>query len=264
MQSLLETASNAQLERDTDGESDSRIAPVVQVIATVHIDDIDIVVVVPVIAPVRRIWVQHRQPVTAVLETRIPADHQEGETLNTEAVVLSEIAAKVGVRNAIAVIASALLPAPVVPLPVVGAVLLPRCLPVLPGLVRPLLRNGALVLLPIRPLLRNGALVLLPIRPLLRDGTLVLLLVRPLLRDGTLILLPIRPLLLPGRLLCPGRLPPGLSRGLLLLPLLLGPGLLAGVLLLWVIPILSRVVLSSKGGQDESQQQHREGCGGYS
>lgn len=240
MQSLLKTAPNARLERETDGEPDSRIAPVVQVIAPINIDDVDFVVVVPVGAPVLRIRIKDRHPVTAVLEAGISADYQERQSLNPEAMVWSEIAAEPGVGDAIAVIASALLPGPVVVLPVAGPVLLPCGLPELLRLLRPLLGDGTLIL----PL----------VRPLLGDGTLVLPLVRPLLRDGTLVLLWVR------RPLLPRWRPPSLSRWLLLMSLLLGPGLLVGGLLLRVL--LSRLILSCKSRKDESKRQSQKSCGG--
>ncbi len=268
MQSLLKTAPNARLERETDGEPDSRIAPVVQVIAPINIDDVDFVVVVPVGAPVLRIRIKDRHPVTAVLEAGISADYQERQSLNPEAMVWSEIAAEPGVGDAIAVIASALLPGPVVVLPVAGPVLLPCGLPELLRLLRPLLGDGTLILPLVRPLLGDGTLVLPLVRPLLRDGTLVLLLVRPLLRDGTLVLPLVRPLLRDGTLvllwvrrpLLPRWRPPSLSRWLLLMSLLLGPGLLVGGLLLRVL--LSRLILSCKSRKDESKRQSQKSCGG--
>ena len=83
---------------------------VVQVIAVVNVDNVNIVVVVPVIAPVFRPRVNSSDPIAAVLEARVPAHNQEGQAVDAESMVLTKISAEAVVRNAITVVAAALLP----------------------------------------------------------------------------------------------------------------------------------------------------------
>jgi hypothetical protein len=48
---------------------------VVQVIAVIDVDDINIVGVVPVVRPVSRPWVNEAEPIALVLETWISANY---------------------------------------------------------------------------------------------------------------------------------------------------------------------------------------------
>ncbi len=66
------------LQRDVDRNSLTGVAAVVQVIAVVHVVDVDVVVVVPVISPGFRPGINRTDPVTLVLEARVSADYQEG------------------------------------------------------------------------------------------------------------------------------------------------------------------------------------------
>jgi hypothetical protein len=91
---------------------------VVQVIAVVDIVDINFVVVVPVISPVHRPWVHSAEPITLVLEAWISAYNQEGQAVNAESMVRPEVSAEAVVRDAIAVVAAALLPGAVIGFPV--------------------------------------------------------------------------------------------------------------------------------------------------
>jgi hypothetical protein len=106
------------LYRDADGNSNIGISAVVQVVAVIHIGDVNVVVVVPVIAPIFRPRVNGTEPITVVLEARVSADNQEGEAVDAESVVLTKISAEAVVRDAVAVISAALLPVAVVGVPV--------------------------------------------------------------------------------------------------------------------------------------------------
>jgi hypothetical protein len=75
------------LERNVDCNSGAGIPAVVHVVAAVYVRDINVVIVVPVGSPVIRPRINRAEPVTVVLEARISADHQEGQTADAEAVV---------------------------------------------------------------------------------------------------------------------------------------------------------------------------------
>jgi hypothetical protein len=98
------------LQRNIDRYSWPGIAAVVQVIAVVHVVHVDIVIVIPVVAPRIRPWIHRADPITAVLEAGISADHQEGKSLDAKSVVWPKVSAKPVFGNAVAAIASALLP----------------------------------------------------------------------------------------------------------------------------------------------------------
>lgn len=104
------------------------MSAVIQVVAVIGIVDIDIVRVIPIAAPVSRIWIDHAEPVTAILETRISANNEEGKTTDPESMPPSKVATEAVVGNAISVVSAALLPTMVVCLPVARAVLLPSTL----------------------------------------------------------------------------------------------------------------------------------------
>jgi hypothetical protein len=113
-----EAAPNRPLHRDIDCNTDPGIPAVVHVVAVVDIADIDFVVVIPVISPVLRPWVYRTEPITLVLEAWISAYNQEGQAVNTESMVRPKVSAEAVVRDAIAVVAAALLPGAVVRFPV--------------------------------------------------------------------------------------------------------------------------------------------------
>jgi len=112
-----EAAPGTPLHRDADRNSGLGIPAVEQVIAVVDVHDIDVVVVVPVIPPVFRPWVNETEPIAAVLEAGISAHNQEGESVNTEPMVPTKVSAEAVVRNAIAVVAATLLPGAVIGIP---------------------------------------------------------------------------------------------------------------------------------------------------
>jgi len=119
---------------------------------------------VPVRSPEFRIRINDTEPIAAVLETRKPANLHKGEAVDAERVDRAVVAAEIDVRNAIAVVAAALLPSAVLGVEAVGAALLPFAS--LFTLLRDFLLMSALLLnrligLPLRNLLVVLALLLL-------------------------------------------------------------------------------------------------------
>ena len=99
---------------------------VVQVIAVVDVGHIDVIVVVPIVAPVFRPGVNFAEPITLILEARESANHQEGEAGDAKAVILAKVSTESVLRNAIAMVSATLLPGAVVGLPMLRTVLVPR------------------------------------------------------------------------------------------------------------------------------------------
>src|ERR1700687_3939514 len=231
------------LHGDADRNSNVGISAVVHVIAVVRIGDINVVVVIPVIPPEFRPWVHETDPVTLILEARVPTYNHEGQAVDAESMVLTKISSVAIVRNAVAVISAPLLPVAMIGIPVLGAVLLPRAL-----------LNALLFLSVLRTF----------IAPLLLG---VLLLVVLLLPRGLLSLLLLFVLLLPWRLL-----------SVLLLIVLLLPWRLLSVLLLlfrFGLLVLTLLLLSMSfffvlllllriGRNRNSEKQRENGCAGNS
>ena len=114
-----------RLHRDADRDSDVGKPAVKQVVTVVHVGHVNIVVVVPVIAPVFRPRVNQTDPIAVILEAREAAYNQEGQAVNAETMVRPKVSAEPVVRDAVAVVATALLPGAVVRIPVLGSMLLP-------------------------------------------------------------------------------------------------------------------------------------------
>jgi hypothetical protein len=85
-----------------------------QVIAVVDVADIDIVGVIPVRRPGFWPRVNETEPIAAVLEAGISAHNQEGEPIDSEPMFRPKVSTESIVRNAVAVVAAALLPGAVV------------------------------------------------------------------------------------------------------------------------------------------------------
>ena len=113
-----EAAPAEELQRDIDRDSLTGIPVVVQVVAVVDVVYVDIVIVIPVVAPGLRPRVNRADPVTVVLKARITADHQEGKSIYPEAMAGPEVSAEAVIRDAVTVITATLFPGPVVGLPV--------------------------------------------------------------------------------------------------------------------------------------------------
>jgi hypothetical protein len=106
-------------ERDVDRDPGTAgISAVVEVVSVTGIVHINIVRLIPVIAPIVGIRVHHREPITPVLESRIAALIHEGKTIDAEIVAPAVVAAKIIVRNAVAIVAAALLPAAMIVIPI--------------------------------------------------------------------------------------------------------------------------------------------------
>jgi hypothetical protein len=107
-------------ERDADGDSGTvRISAVEQVVSVTLVIDINVVCLIPVVAPIVGVRIHHREPVAAVLETRIAALIHEGKAIDAEVVTSTVVAAEIIVGNSVAMVAAALLPAAVIVIPVI-------------------------------------------------------------------------------------------------------------------------------------------------
>jgi hypothetical protein len=106
-----------RLHRDADCNSDIGIPAVVHVVAAVSIDNINVVVVVPVVSPVFRPRVKGTDPITTVLEARVSAHNLEGEAVDAKPMVLTKVSAETFVRDAVASIPATLLPGAVIGVP---------------------------------------------------------------------------------------------------------------------------------------------------
>ena len=102
------------------------VPAVVQVIAVFGVNDIDIIVVVPIVCPILWPWVHETEPKASVLEPRIPAIQLHRVPVDAEPVIRPKAATIVGIWNAVAGITATLPPIAVLGLPVTCAMLLPH------------------------------------------------------------------------------------------------------------------------------------------
>jgi hypothetical protein len=102
------------------------VPAVVQVIAVFGVNDIDIIVVVPIVRPVLWPWVHETEPKAAVLEPRIPAIQLQRVPVDAEPVIRAKAATIMGLWNAVAGVTATLPPIAVLGLPVTCAMLLPH------------------------------------------------------------------------------------------------------------------------------------------
>src|SRR5271167_2659825 len=117
-----------RLHRDVDRNADAGVPSVIQVVTVANVVHVNVVGFVPVRCPVARPRVNATEPIAAVLKPGIPTYNHEGKVEDAEPVAPAIVATEVSVRNAVAVIAAALLPGAVIGLPVSGAMLLPSAL----------------------------------------------------------------------------------------------------------------------------------------
>jgi hypothetical protein len=115
---LLPKRQRWTLQRDVDRNSLAGIPAVVQVIAVVDIVDVNVIVVVPVVSPGSRPRINRTDPIALILETRVSAYDQEREGVDAKPVARPKVSTVTVVRNAVATVATALLPVAVVGLPV--------------------------------------------------------------------------------------------------------------------------------------------------
>ena len=117
MHPLARVHPRTPLHRDADRYSDVGIPAVVQVVAVVGVGDVNVVVVIPVIAPVFRPWVNKTYPIALILEAWVPTNDQEGQAIDAEPMVTTKVSAVTVVRDTVAVISATLLPVAVVRVP---------------------------------------------------------------------------------------------------------------------------------------------------
>jgi hypothetical protein len=98
------------LERYVDRDVHSRMASIAEIVAIVHVIDVDVVGLIPVRRPGFRVGINNREPEAAVLEAGASVDDDHGRAINTEKVSPSEVLAEALLWNAIAHIASAVVP----------------------------------------------------------------------------------------------------------------------------------------------------------
>src|SRR5579864_3822212 len=102
------------------------VPTVVQVIAVFGVNDIHIIVVVPIVRPVLWPRVHETEPKTGVPESRRPAICFQRVSVDAEPVICTEVATIVVLWNAVASVSPTLPPVAVLGLPVTCAVLLPH------------------------------------------------------------------------------------------------------------------------------------------
>src|SRR5579864_5679041 len=102
------------------------VPTVVKVIAVFGVNDIYIIVVVPIVRPVLWPRVHETEPKAGVPESRMPAIYFHWVTVDAEPVICTKVAAIVVFWNPVATVSTTLPPVAVLRLPVTCTMLLPR------------------------------------------------------------------------------------------------------------------------------------------
>lgn len=110
---------------ETDGNAIAGISAVIQIISVTVVVHVYVIIVVPIGIPVLRPRVHHTEPISAILEAAMAADISHRETVNAESVILAIVATEPVIRNAVTVVAAALLPSAVFGLPTMRTRTLP-------------------------------------------------------------------------------------------------------------------------------------------
>ena len=92
-----------------------------QVIPMVDVRDVNVIVVIPVVAPVFRARIHGGQPISAVLEPRISSHNQKGQAVDPEAGFRPKVSPKAVVGDSVAAIAATLFPGAMLGFPPVRA-----------------------------------------------------------------------------------------------------------------------------------------------
>jgi hypothetical protein len=91
---------------------------VVHVVPIVLVENINVVIFVPVVSPIVRPRVNYAKPKAVVLEAREAANNHKRLAVDDEPVLRAKVAVVTVLRDTVAVVAAALLPRAVVGLPV--------------------------------------------------------------------------------------------------------------------------------------------------
>jgi hypothetical protein len=116
------------IHRNADCNPRSGITSIIEIIAVIGINDIDIIVFIPIVGPRFRPRIKHIEPIPVILKTRISAIHFHVQAIEAETVVSAEVTVVMVFGNTKAAIAAAIGPGAVLALPVAGAVLLPHAM----------------------------------------------------------------------------------------------------------------------------------------
>jgi len=146
---------------EADGNAVSGISAVEQIISITVVVHVDIIAVIPIAGPVFWPRVNQTEPIPAVLETALPANVHHGEAVDAELVRLAIVATETAIRNAIAVVATTLLPGAMLRLPTLGTIILPSDLLLMYLSRAPLLCGPVVLLLTLLILLPSGLLLLI-------------------------------------------------------------------------------------------------------
>jgi hypothetical protein len=101
------------------------MATVAEVVAVIHVIDVNVVGLIPIGRPGFRPRINNREPEAAVLKARASIDDDHGSAVNAEIVSTAKMLAEPIGRNAIAHIASAVVPRTVIVFPMLSALARP-------------------------------------------------------------------------------------------------------------------------------------------
>ena len=106
------------LQRYVDRDVHSRMATIAEVVPVIYVVNVNVVGLIPVRCPGFRPRINNREPEAAVLEARASVDDDHGRAVNAEIVPTAKMLAEPVLWNAIACIASAVVPGAVFTFPV--------------------------------------------------------------------------------------------------------------------------------------------------
>ena len=116
------------LQRDVNGDGNSRMPPVVHVISIIDVVDIDLVGPVPDRRPGLRAGINYIKPEAPKLETRGAFDHYDRNVVNAKPVSTAEMGAEAVFRDAVSVVATTFVPGTMLTLPISCTLALPNVL----------------------------------------------------------------------------------------------------------------------------------------
>ena len=117
------------LQRDVDGDGNSRMPPVVHIISIIDVVDIDLVGPVPDRRPGLRAGINYIKPEAPKLETRGAFDHYDRDVVDAKPVSTAEMGTEAIFRDAVAMVATTFMPGTMLTLPISCALALPNALP---------------------------------------------------------------------------------------------------------------------------------------